>query len=279
MKKLIVLVVLLLVAGNAQAIFTPPAAASLHSWGAADVGVTKDGSGYISAVADQSGSGNNATQGTGTAQPLWVDGVMNGNPVMRYDGTTDFMQIPSMGDLTNTQLTWFIAAQMVSTGAGEQMLIEASNAAPTFYYNAMKLGVDAADDFYGQYKHDSTNSWKVTDGAIDTDTHVLSLRRINFGAMDLNVMSLGSTVSNTVNVPSPWCNIIGPVTLGAQMWKLQMVNFANVDIAEVLLYRGALSDADRTTVETYLYDKYIVPEPATVVLLSLGGLLLRRRRA
>jgi len=54
------------------------------------------------------------------------------------------------------------------------------------------------------------------------------------------------------------------------------------DIAEVMIFQGVLSDADRKAVESYLAAKYdiaVVPEPAAMSLLALGGLsLLRRRR-
>ncbi len=58
------------------------------------------------------------------------------------------------------------------------------------------------------------------------------------------------------------------------------------DIAEVLIYKGELTDTDRDAIEGYLMAKYIVPEPSSLVLFG-GGLLswalmglagVRRRR-
>jgi hypothetical protein len=52
------------------------------------------------------------------------------------------------------------------------------------------------------------------------------------------------------------------------------------DIAEILVYSAVLSDLDRASVESYLYQKHFVPEPSAFALtvLGLGILLLRRRR-
>lgn len=52
-------------------------------------------------------------------------------------------------------------------------------------------------------------------------------------------------------------------------------------VAELLVYNGPLSTTDRDAVESYLNNKWIVPEPGSAALLAMAGLplLARRRRS
>ena len=68
-----------------------PAGASYH-YDARRLDLT-DGTG-VSTWTDLAGS-NNATQATATNQPTFKTNIINGNPVVRFDGTNDFMAITS----------------------------------------------------------------------------------------------------------------------------------------------------------------------------------------
>ena len=108
----------------------------------------------------------------------------------------------------------------------------------------------------------------------------------------------------TIGTVAPWDNDVtgnfdglysAPVNLG-YIWNLgsdDLVDIGgtnhitsfdseDIDIAEVLVWQSTLSQADYDLVTAYFGDKYglsIVPEPATMVLLGLGAMLLRRRKA
>ena len=70
---------------NVTSTFLP--SEGLRLWLRADTGVTQDTSGDVSLWADQSGSGNDAQQGTASQQPVAVAGAVNGYPVLHFNGS------------------------------------------------------------------------------------------------------------------------------------------------------------------------------------------------
>lgn len=63
----------------------------LKMWLRADLGVVKDGSGYVSEWSDQSGSGNDIVQAASGRKPLWKDDDLNGHETISFDGSDDYL--------------------------------------------------------------------------------------------------------------------------------------------------------------------------------------------
>lgn len=83
-----------------------PVLGNLVAWFDADDAstITKDGSDYVSEWADKSGYGNNA-HATGSARPLWVDDQANSRSVIRFDGSSDWLNAGSDSSLDSDELT------------------------------------------------------------------------------------------------------------------------------------------------------------------------------
>jgi len=83
----------------------------LSLWFQAWSGMTLSGT-NISLWNDLSGKWNNASQVTTSAQPKYVTGVVNGNPVVQFNATTQYMQ----GTKTGTYQTVFAVRNLPTTG-------------------------------------------------------------------------------------------------------------------------------------------------------------------
>jgi hypothetical protein len=258
----------------AQASFVPPDSANLEVWLNAGAGVTASG-GNVSAWADQSGNGNNALQGTGADQPLFVSGssTFGGQPSLSFNGTSDFMQAPlpvnAAGGLTvfvvashdsaNTNRATVGGSQGNYGGASQWFLMEST-----------------ASSNLAEINRDSATHTSVTSGPLDTSDHVYTLT-YDGGAETLTQTIDGSSASSQ----ALFANMsLTTLDLGALVHFGSPFDYGNVNIAEVLVYDTALSSTDASTVQTYLSDKYTsVPEPGSIGLLIVGsGLAIRRRR-
>lgn len=73
--------------------FSPDQVAGLALWLKADAGTstTVDGA-AVSQWDDQSGNARHVTQATGANQPVYKTAIVNGKPVVRFDGANDFLQ-------------------------------------------------------------------------------------------------------------------------------------------------------------------------------------------
>ena len=109
--------------GGASAALLNPSqilGANLKIWCRADLGVTLNST-TVSAWADQSGAGNNLTQGTGTNQPTFIasggSGIA-GNADMSYAGS--HFLIGTATDIVTTALTAFMIFKTSTLASGDQ---------------------------------------------------------------------------------------------------------------------------------------------------------------
>ena len=108
------------------AAFLPTSIAGLKLWLSSDLGITKDGFDKVSNWADQSINGNDATQATASKKPLWVNNTLNGKPVIRFDGSDDFMSLTS---LISTARTIFL---VIKHATGNQAYVPTLGGSSTY---------------------------------------------------------------------------------------------------------------------------------------------------
>jgi hypothetical protein len=227
--------------------FVPTDIAGCQLWLKADAGITKDGSNYVSQWADQSGNNNHAVQATGSAQPLWADGLLNGKPVINFNGTSNFLDFPS-GMLYNlSAISFFIVIKPYDITTNKGYF------APSLYYNQgislysypdWTLNINGSRIFSSAPNAIITEStWTLsnfkyspsgTTGFINSNS-IIPYDSTYKGALSLNgIYALGR-----------YANSFGSY-------------YGKMIVSELIIYNSSISDADRQLVENYINTKYAI---------------------
>lgn len=237
------------------------------------VGVWKDAVGSI--------FGGDATQGDGSGlQPTFHTNVINGLPVVRFDGANDYMANSAavttfLGASSWTSFAVFHARSVSATdGLGY-------NSQAVWRDSGQNLGMpvrsDTGTNLVMAYSYSGVNPPAQ---AFDTNQFTFAIASLGSG-----LVSIQAAVAGSGNPGSPTSATGGNTTGGIlQIGKGQGV--FDGDIAELLFYNRTLSPSEIDSVTTYLNDKYalnilpaVVPEPSTMALLTIAACAILRRRS
>jgi hypothetical protein len=284
----IVTVILLSVAGSATA--TPPGTPTLHL--DAGVGVTTSG-GVVTGWADLAGGDNDATAMPGSpTMSLITHSFPAGDlPMVQFHGDGSFM-IANEADLNTDEFSVFMVEGDHVNPNGWMII----NFEPGSGWEGWGIAMEAAGHYYYLTNDDPyRNDWSAMLPGLDASGNDPGWYTTSFQFLgDHDGMDTGNEIKSmwVENAEEPMTEILNrngidqgcTYTIGRTHFQLGGNGGAYFtgEIAELLIYTGQGS-ADpqlRDDVHAYLYDKYWVPEPATLTLLGLGGLaLIRRRRA
>jgi len=239
--------------GAAPASF--PIMTNLLLWlDASDASTITSSGGAVSAWADKSGGGNNATQGTGSYQPTTGTTTLNGKNVLVFDGTSDFM-VSNCGVSSNA-MTAFIVANKTAAGSASNTysrVISMANSADGNDYSANRNILLA----YSQGLNAGFNPsvYAYCNGA----THGVQnqYNQANSSALRVNGTSVtvyNNAASNTATYGSIALNN-NRVGIGNSFNGLADA-YLNGYVGEVLIYNVALSDLQVTNTLAYLKTKW-----------------------
>ena len=194
---------------------------------------------------DASGNGNNATQAVAAAKPVYKVNILNGKPVVRFAGVDDTLAMTDFIDLGTADHTLFIVATkttedgVFSTGFLEQQsdsthryVIWQVRLTPWTqnYYHNTGIGAGFAGSLgtfrVRTFRRNGTTSEHFANGGAGQ-----SAVAADFVASGGGGINLGRTGG----------------TLGA---------YVQGDMAEIILYNRALSNAEINRVNAYLSRKY-----------------------
>lgn len=219
--------------------FDPNSIAGLTAWFKADAGVTA-ASGSVTAWADQSPAGLVATASAG-AEPTLVSGAINGRPALRFDGT-------SSGMVFTEQVLGHLNVFGVFAASNNGIILggRATN------HQLLRLN-DALDGLWRPMLYDTFELWYGDPVA----TPLASWRLISARATPYAAGNGTSAwwENGVARGTSQWSDF--DFRIGSIGWAASAsAGYAAVDIAELLIYEGSRSDADRQAVESYLMTKY-----------------------
>jgi len=237
--------------------FYPSSLSSLQLWLKADAGVTSDGSNNVSAWADQSGNGNNIAQGNVTKEPLLVANQLNGNPVISFDGTNDYLTGGDILDLHQDGYSLFVVYNKAGTGWNT---VVAKHSA----------GGLAGDWGLMSFSTTDYSTHNVFSGNISTScTYDQTQFFVSTAIIDratwptlgsVKLYANGNLVSQTTGInfgtpPLPDYDNNTSFYVGAENYGGSSF-FLKGSIAEIIKYNRNLSGTEQTQVENYLETKY-----------------------
>ncbi len=227
-------------------------ASGLQAWYRADLGVSADTSNNVSQWTDLSGNGYHVAQTVNPAkEPLLVAGAMNGQPAVQFTpqqvlNTTSVANIEGSGsDVTVIA----VVAPAASQGYGSTIYSWGTDGNVAFGLSSN------ANNSYLLYWGTGTGNTVNTPTAVATAGQVQVLSEVKNGSVASAY--LNGSMTGTSTVPSTMATT--PATLAMGNAAYPYYGFTG-QVAEVLVYNRALSDAERQSVEAALTAKYVNPD-------------------
>ena len=203
---------------------------------AADISKLSFDTTNVTAWADSSTNGVNFTQGTAANQPVYMAGVINGLPAVRFNGSSQ---------------------KMVAS--------KTANAQTVFIVNTPR-GYSSLAGIWGATPDTGIRLWNATSWSFPGNTGDFTT---GTGQMYIN----GQAGTNfTVSTPHLLTAISATLRTG---WSTMIGNYFtarwfNGDIGELLVYNSALGAVDRQSVEAYLKSKWFGVPNNTGLTVSLA---------
>lgn len=229
-------------AGPSAGGWSPSDVSNLEVWlDAGTITGLSDGD-AVTTWTDLSGNSNSPTQATASKKPLYKTSIINGLPVVRGDGSDDYLQV-TFGAALSQPNTVFVVCKFVNLGTGDYRFVfdgigvtrhaiyRKNQAAHTWWY-------------YAGTERDSGD-------VADTSAHILVAV---FNGASSSLRLDGAEIVAT----DPGSQTLGGITLfNDQSFALP----GNIDIAECGVYDAGLSAGNIGLLETYLSTKYGVSLP------------------
>ncbi|MEZ5406208.1 MAG: LamG-like jellyroll fold domain-containing protein [Verrucomicrobiia bacterium] len=236
-------------------------------WLKADEGITNVKPNLVQGWQDFSGRGNHAQQMNTNFQPQLLEQAINSKPIVRFDGTNDYLQLPA-GTLQNQSLNNFTQGLSVYLVARP---IQLQSSAPFFMfsrglYDIISMKYHKMSDFM---EFSTDLEYYLRNGM---DSPIITPA---YDAITENIFqtwSLTQTPTQTVTLRTNG-KLFATNTMELPIFNPQQPRYDNNlgksayfnqpyfkgDFAEILFFNRALTDQEQLEVNFYLYQKYKLP--------------------
>ncbi len=248
---------------------TLPVTSGLQLWLKADAGVTTNSSGLVTKWADQSGLSNDASQTDSTIAPSVVMNSLNGKPTLRFPGDKarylDVADSSTISVLTE-DVTILAAVLYDDVTGGYRCCVTktvGNGPAPFDWWNNSGSAGGAANFWLGAAPTASTYQDNV--GTLAPRIGVFNVMTFSWGNGAVNQYLNDRSNGTGTYTPGNPADGGKPLRIGS---RDDLVTQLKGNVAEVLIYQPALSDADRGSVLNYLKTKwnlnFIVPPTISI---------------
>ena len=210
------------------------------------------GSNHVVQWDDKSGNDRNASQATASAQPAYVANSLNGNSVVRYSTSIQFLT-------TNTNFG--------SAAQRSVFCVNTYEAASQYQYvwhqeSSADSGaalVFRAQSNFSDWQQNDTLSWAdgynsgraprfISNGA--TGDGSAAIHEVSLGSQESQLRINGASANARTQLTGAWPNIARKFSVGRDTQSL------DGDVAEIIYVDGVVSTTDREKVEGYLAWKW-----------------------
>jgi len=240
-----------------------PALASLRLWLRADKGVTETG-GAVSAWSDQSGNFNNTVQTNPSQQPAVVADAVNGRAVLRFDGADDSLvtaHSPTLAITGDISSFFVVKFDDFDTFRAVWAKTNTNLPAPTDFYTLPTSGIPRV------FRGNGGGSLGNVEAAGAPVAGEFAIVGFDMAGTTLRHF-LNGGVNGQGEITATPADTGAPLHIGTRGDQFTRMKG---DIAEIVIYDSALSDADRATIFDYLSTRYGIPLAATPQLSIVAG--------
>ena len=223
---------------NVSSSFTPASLSGLSLWLKSDSGVTLSGS-NVTAWADQSGNGNNATVYNNTQL---VENALNSKPAISFDGVASYATFP-ISLSTETNRTIFIVGKYNDLSRGQEGFL------------ALVFG-GSFDRGYVFRESETDATYYYTPSQIAAPT-LTSVGNYHIVTVEHNFVGDSTMGINGSFGHGDQCDL-SEINQGNIAQRGNGQEYASVNIAEIIIYNQALTTQNIQQVEQYLNTKYAI---------------------